>query len=264
MEKTIPVLSVAKAMGLLDMVIIDELRQGGASLADLARRMGMPVNSAHNLLKTLEACGYIQRLGRGRYAPGLKCRQIGRLNRHASGQAAPAVVERMARFAEDPGEGCVLAVLVGGERAVLASVDSRQAIRVCNATVDGSPFFAKATGRMLAAVASDDELEQILQRQGMPGEHWNGIGGRAELRRELSAIARRGWCRMDMPAEGLIAWACPVRDRLGGVWGVAGAYAPSFRCGPGRCRQIVRALAALAADLSAIISPRHGEPVACR
>ena len=49
--KPVPVRSLKKALDILDLIIEADLHEVDASLAGLARCMGMPSNSVHNLLK---------------------------------------------------------------------------------------------------------------------------------------------------------------------------------------------------------------------
>ena len=250
MEITVPVRSVQKALDLLDLVVQADLGQGDATLSALARRLALPPNSAHNLLKSLAACGYVEQRGRGVYAPGPKCRQLGRMNRLAAPAAREAVLARLRQFAAREGEACVLAVLVNGERVVAGYVEGNQAVRVSQATVEDTPFFAKPTGRMLAAIAAEEELRQILARQGLPGANWSGITREPALRRELAALLKQGWCRVDSPGDGLIALACPVFGADGRAWGVVGTFAPAYRCRPPRTARLLKSLRRVAADLS--------------
>ena len=76
----VPVKAVGKALDLLDLLLFDHSWERGASLSELAATMQIPANTTHNLLKTMLACGYVSQIAAGRYAPGERCRQIGRLN----------------------------------------------------------------------------------------------------------------------------------------------------------------------------------------
>ena len=253
MEKQVPVRSVRKALDVLDLLVEADLAGRPAPLADLAERLAMPVNSVHNLLKTMVACGYAEQRGRGLYVPGSKCRQLGQVNRLAGPGASEAVTAALQRFADAQGEACLLTVLVNGDRAVVRYVDCDQAVRVSRATVEKIPFFEKPTGRMLAAIADEAELQQILRRHGLPGARWNRIGSKAALRRELAALRKKGYCRTGPPGSPLVALACPVASPGQRAWGVAGTFAPSYRCTASREKSLLKALKKLAAELAAAV-----------
>ena len=75
----IPVQSVCKALTLLDKVVAANLLRGGAGLSELSSECCMPLNTTHNLLKSLAASGYVSLRGRGVYVPGPKCDEIARM-----------------------------------------------------------------------------------------------------------------------------------------------------------------------------------------
>ena len=253
MEDLIPVRSVKKALDILDLIIEAGMHDVDASLAGLAKRMKMPNNSAHNLLKTMVACGYVQKNGHGVYVQGLKCRQLGRLNQLAVPTLKEELLSRLRQFAGKAGEGCLLTTLVNGDRVVVARVDSTQAIQVSQATIQEGPFFARVTGRILAAHASAEALNQIIARHGMPSATWNGIKTEAALEKALSKLRQQEWDRVDTPEEGLIGLGCPVFTSEGHAWGALGLYAPAFRCPPKRSERLIKAMVQFAKTLPATL-----------
>lgn len=254
MEITVPVRSLKKALEILDFIIEAGMRDVDVSLSGLAHHMQMPANTVHNLLKTMVACGYVQKTGHGLYVQGLKCRQLGLLNRLATPTVHAEALERMRDFAAQMGESCLLAVLLNGTRTVVARVDGTQAIQVSHATIEERPFFSVATGRLLAAYASDEELHQIIARHGMPGSHWDGITTPAALTKALEAIRKQGFCQTNTPKDTLIGLASPIFKSEDRIWGVLGLYAPSFRCPPKRRIQLRNAMKTFAVTLKDVSS----------
>jgi IclR family acetate operon transcriptional repressor len=242
--------SVGKALALLDCLLLADVQGEQVSLSELARATGNPANTVHNLLKTMVACGYVARSSHGRYAPGPRMRQIGRLNRLAEPARMDGVLAEMGAFSRTEGETCVLATLVAGERVVVASVDGAHAVRVSHATVEHTPFFAKATGRILAAFAEPGELDRILERHGFPGAAWDGLSDRDALSAALGELRSEGACIVRETDMGVVAAACPVLDREGSARGAAGAFAPEFRCPPDRAEALLHAVRQLAAKLA--------------
>jgi len=256
-----PVKSLQKALGLLDRLALGDVARQGVTLSDLARELGMPPNTAHNLLKTLVACGYAAQTGRGVYAAGSKFTQIARVQLCSEAPARERILRELQRFVESEGESCVCVLLVDGERVTVAAVESTQAVRVAQATVQAAPFFAKPTGRLLAALADETELKQILARHGMPGAHWDGISDETTLRRELAKLRQQGWCEVVEPDMGVVSLVWPVPDRDGSTWGVVGCYAPAYRCNATRRRELRILLQSLAARVAAVVRSPAG-PVA--
>lgn len=249
MEETTTIRSVAKAMALLDRIALDDVARQGVTLSVLAQELGLPQNTAHNLLKSLIASGYVAQQSRGIYIAGPKCAQMGRVAQCADPVVQQRVMAALHRFVDAEGEACVCSVLVNGERVTVAVVDSTHTVSVSHATVDGEPFFAKCTGRMLAACAGEAELRQIIARQGMPGRHWNEIHDERHLLAELAKVREQGYSLLNDQREHLVAVACPITDGVGPAWGTVAMYAPAYRCPEDRCRQMLDRLRMIAADL---------------
>jgi len=250
MEKTVPVRSLKKALDILDLIIEADMHKVEASLARLAKWMRMPNNSVHNLLKTMVTCGYVSNSGHGIYVQGVKCRQLGLLNRLTVPVVHESILAILKQFAARTREGCLLTTLLNGDRVVVARVDSTQAIQVSHATIEDHPFFARATGRILAAFATPEELSHIVDRHGMPGPHWKGITTEAALKKALVEVRQQGWSHVDTREEGLVGLGCPVFSSSGQVWGALGLYAPAFRCQSGKTGRLIKDMVKLAKELS--------------
>jgi DNA-binding IclR family transcriptional regulator len=254
-EQTAPtVQSVRKAMALLDCLAFDDMAREGLPLARLAQACGLPTNTAHSILKTLVEAGYAAQLARGVYAAGPRCAQLARAALVGDDAFRARVREALAAFVAVEGEACVCATLVDGARVVLASLDSTRAIRVARSEVEDVPFFAKPTGRMLAAFADDEARRRILERHGMPGATWDGIADKATFLAALDALRGQGWCVVEDRAEGLVSLAVPVLAPDGAPWGAIGAFAPSYRCPPERYTTVRQSLVALASALTAVLA----------
>jgi DNA-binding IclR family transcriptional regulator len=254
MEKSPPVKSVAKAMAALDCIALDDAARQGVTLSAIAGKLGLPQNTVHSLLKSLVASGYVAQKGRGVYVAGPKCAQIGRVARFADPRIHQRVMAALHRFVDAEGEACVCSNLVSGERVTVAVVDSTHTVSVSRATIDGEPFFAKCTGRMLAACADESELQQVIARQGMPGRHWNDINDESRLRAELARLREQGYSLVNDERDDLVAIACPIWQGVPPAWGTLATYAPAYRCSGERCYQLLKRLKSIAGDLSAEIS----------
>ncbi len=254
--KTVPVRAVKKALDLLDLVIEADLLGETASLGVLAKRLKLPPNTAHNLLKTLVACGYVHNPEQGLYTQGVRCRQMGLMNTLSSPAVQNALRSSLMQFAAREGEACLLTALVDGLRVTLARADSTQAVGVSHATVEDTPFFSKATGRILAAFASEEDLSAIITRHGLPGALWDNIGDAAALHAALAKLRKQGWLCSAAPDEGLVALACPILAGNGQLWGALGLYAPAFRCPPARRRKLLASMRHFASELTRML-PEH-------
>ncbi|HOI54430.1 MAG TPA: IclR family transcriptional regulator C-terminal domain-containing protein [Phycisphaerae bacterium] len=264
MGKFVPVRSVKKALDVLDLVIEANVSGQCATLAALVGRMRMPRSSVHNLLKTLVACGYAELSSRGVYVPGNKCRQLLRLGRLDNPEIVEAIGQTLQRFTDEQHESCMLVILVNGERAVVCFIDCKRAVRLSHPTVESRTFFEKPTGRMLSAIADENELQQILDRQGLPGRLWNDINDEATLRAELAKLREQGYAysRVTQPDEGYVTFACPVAAPGERPWSVVGTSVPAYRCPESREKELLKSLRELA-DRVAEVVPTYAmiEPI---
>ncbi|HEY3266794.1 MAG TPA: helix-turn-helix domain-containing protein [Armatimonadota bacterium] len=249
MENETSVKSVVKALALLDRIALGDVARQGVALSAIAQELGLPQNTAHNLLKTLIASGYVSLHGRGVYVAGPKCAQMGRVARLVDPATHQRVMAALHRFVDAEGEACVCSILADGERVTVAVVDGTHTVTVSHATMDGEPFFAKSTGRMLAAAAGEDELRRIVDRQGMPGRHWDDIQDEESLRAELAKTRAQGFSLLVDQKHELVAIACPITDGVEPAWGTLATYAPAYRCPAKRRRELLARLCIIAADL---------------
>jgi IclR family acetate operon transcriptional repressor len=245
--------SVAKAMQLLDYVVEQTLHDRAVPLAELAGVLDCPTNSARNILKTLVDCGYLAQAGHGLYGLGAKVRQLGLLNRLEAPASRQAILAVLRDVASRTGEACVLAGLLQGQRIVAAHVDSTQAIRVDHSVIEEKPFFALPTGRMLAAIADERQLQTVIDRHGLPGKHWDDIDDRDALAAALDDLRTVGCCRMIEADSGLFSLAVPVPSTAGDLPAALGAFAPTFRCTPAQQDELADTLTAAAEKLSAVM-----------
>ena len=250
-NKGVPVQSVKKALDLLDVLVFEDPGREGMSLSDLAKRSGAPANSTHNLLKSMELCGYVAHDADGRYVAGPKLAQVGKLNWVRSESQTRAAREQLAAFADLFGEAVVFVTLYGGRRVTLVRVDCDQAVKVDHARYEGDNIWQTPTGRMLAAWTGPEELAAVLAVNGLPGKRWLKIRGSAALRKGLARIREAGLCELEPERRHVRAWAVPVVDEGGAFWGALGCYAPVYRCDEARGREIVRELRDEAGRLAA-------------
>lgn len=245
--------SVAKALQLMDYVLDQSIYDRAVPLGELAEALQSPTNSARNLLKTLVDCGYLDQAGHGLYCLGAKVRQIGRLNQLQTQAFRQGVVEVLRGFVSQTDEACVLTGLIRGERFVAATVESTQVVRIEHSIIKAKPFFALPTGRVLAAMADDRQLRDILRRQGLPGAHWDQIETEDDLAEALQTLRDCGDCRMIEDEAGLFSLAMPVAGTGIELPIAVGTFAPIFRCSPKRQRALADALHEVAGQLAVVL-----------
>jgi DNA-binding IclR family transcriptional regulator len=251
MMENVPVKSVKKALDLLNLLVLEDPGREGLALRDLARRLKFPTATAHNLLKTLCACGYAAQTGVGCYTVGPRCLEIGRFNHLLTETTASALRAQIEALGRKLNETVTFAVLADGRRLRLWSSVPGHLVRIDPDALETRKLFSVPTGRILAAYAAPDDLERLLERYGLPtGSDWQQATTRAALNRALAEIRA---CGHEIIIRGeLTAFAVPVLDTAGGLAGSLGCFSPTFRCPSSQHAAIVAALVQTAREMAAV------------
>lgn len=251
-KKTVPVMSVKKALHLLETLVFQDVKRNGIRLSDLAAKLDIPNNTARNLLKTMMECGFVEQTPESRYITGKKCQQIGNLNRISSKRAEETIKNALNKFNEKVDETIVLAILSNGYREIIAELSSRKEVKVVFERTNSINIYEVSTGRILAAYSEKEDLAWIIERYGMPGKYWNNIRDIKRLKNELAIIKEQG--RVLLSRGELISFACPVLNADEKLVGSVGCYAPAFRCPKKKQDEIIKALENVSSELSHSLS----------
>ena len=244
----VPVKSVKKAFDLLSIVLFEDVEDRGFELSTLARKMNMPNNSAHNLLKTMSVCGYIRQLDNGRYTSGKACGYIGIINRFKSGNL-PKIQTLLKKLSEKLGESVVLTMLVDGRRVVMLRHETTQNISINLNTMNYRSFYQYCTGRVLAAFATQEQTKEIIDRNGSPIGTWEGIANMEDYYNACALIRKTGVCTLVPDGKDTASFACSVIDSNGVINGALGCHAPLFRCPQKVQKKIIQELKITAEEL---------------
>lgn len=162
-------------------------------IAELARRLAIPVSACYGLIRTLELRGYLYELGlrRGWY-PTLRWVQKAR----AVAEHDP-VLERVSPLLEvlrkASGETVVLGKRSGNMVIYLDVLESSNPIRYSAQAGERKPLYSSAAGKALLGAMDAVQRETLLATLKLTRVTPNTIVRRELLKKDLSAGARRGW-----------------------------------------------------------------------
>jgi len=244
----------------LDILELLEESEGRPTLTEIAERLGVPKGSAHRLLSTLTARGYVTARSNGTLRGGftlgprllaLAARSHGRLD---LAQAARGPLERLAAIT---GEGCQLSVRAGDRALCLVRVPApaHPEVALMGGVGASFPLHAVAVGKALLAFAPEAERAAYLSGGTLTAFTEYTLAEPEALARELAAIRASGIARDEQEYKrGLRALAAPV---FGADRKIAAAIAVPLLVGadPGDDR-IAAALRAAAADISSALGFR--------
>jgi DNA-binding IclR family transcriptional regulator len=232
------------------------------SVSEAARALGVAPSTAHRLLATLKARGFVtQELPSRRYRAG------GALLEVALSALRNLDVRRTARphlelLAQEVRETVDLVMLVHGPSApAIRFVDVAEGperLRVASRVGESRPANCTATGKILLAWLPPERLDLMYPETGLPALTSRSITAKAELLAALEDVRRRGFAtNVGESIEALSAVAVPIRDPAGTVVAALAVSAPSSRLGQDRIESVAEAALRTAAAVEA--SLRTGE-----
>ncbi len=191
--------------------------QGGATIAELSMRTGIPRSAVRRCLLTLARLGYVAAEGR-RWSLRPKVLSLGAA--YASSATLTTAAQRyLDQVSGAVRESCSLSVLDEGE--ILYLVRSAAAARIMSVDLrPGSrlPAYCTSMGRVLLAHLPPAELRAYLQSTRLVAHTDRTLTTRDRLLQALEGVRRSGFAVVDQELElGLRSIAVPVRDAAGRV-----------------------------------------------
>jgi len=238
---------VAKALSLL--VLLGDSAQG-ASATELAGLAGLPFSTTHRLLRSLAHQGFaVFDPATKRYALGIRVFQLGQRVSNANGLAGSSIPV-LRSLTGRTREASILGVLDGDHVLTVSKVDGPQAFRVTSDPGTHSPLNTTALGKVLLAFSDDPEA--LLAGAPLAARTDLSITDRDLFRAEIETVRERGYGTMREENEvGMNALAAPVLTPGGRLIGSVAIAAPSFRLPFEQLLELLPALDAAAAELSA-------------
>jgi DNA-binding IclR family transcriptional regulator len=238
--------SVDRAISVLEL-----LAQGEAGITEIAGELGVHKSTVSRLVSVLEARGLVEQLGeRGKYAIGFGVVRLagaatGRMDLSKLGQPVCQTL------ADEFGETVNIAVHDAGVAINITQARGSAAVSAVNWIGQRTPLHATSSGKVLLAHLPVEERKRLAS---LPLDSYteNTVTDPERLLGELEAVAAQGYAACFEELElGLHAVAVPVRGHRGEVVAAMSASGPSYRLSRQRVEEIVPAMSAAAADLSA-------------
>lgn len=146
----------------LEIIEAVAVSDAGLSLSELARRVELPKSTAHSLLQTLAADGFLERdPDRGHYLLGSRMlRMLGRLPDQLE---LPRVARPlMEALVDQVGETAILGVRAGTSIVYVQQVEALQYIRYAAPLGEARPLCASSIGKLFMAAMSPAALGELL------------------------------------------------------------------------------------------------------
>jgi DNA-binding IclR family transcriptional regulator len=274
--------ALGRAIGLLEHVA--EGGTTGVALKALSAAAGLNASTAHNLLSSLMAHGYVEQhptTGAYRLGPG-PLQLANRFLAHCDLRelAMPLLQDLHAQL----DEWVVLSMLRAGREFNVASIQSRRPLVVNPGGLGGfggpgdlgglgglasvgalraggargalgidpnAGLNCTAVGKVLLSSMDPVELDALLRAHAWSRHTPHTITDPDALRREVALVRARGYAtNVEEHYEGLRAVAAPVHDATGRITAALGVAYPTLRATPEREAQITVSVRRAAAELS--------------
>ena len=226
-------------------------REHRTSLSEVAMRAGMPPSTAHRLMMTLQSHRYADYDESTQdWMIGVEAFRIGSgfLNRMNVVDAAQPMMHGLVA---ETGETANLAIADDGDVIFVSQVETSNPIRAFFRLGTRSRMHASAVGKALLAQFTQEEVETLLQKKGLPDFTANTITRPDRLFAELELIRKQGWSFDDEEHyAGMRCVAAPVFGTQGKAVAAISVSGPSVRFDDRKVADFSATIRRTAADLT--------------
>jgi DNA-binding IclR family transcriptional regulator len=232
---------------------------GDSSIAELARAIGASGSVIHRILIALTRKGLVeQRPDTERY---MLSWSVLRLSNSLVGRSSllTAALPFMTELRDATGETVCLGMRVGFDRVAVEQVEGIHELRWVANIGARFPLYAGATGKVLLAFMSQQNIEGYLSKVRLTKLAARTITDSAALKREIEKIRRDGYATsFDDRLDGLGGISAPILDRWGNASACITIAGRSERLSPGRLQEWAGPLTTAASKISGLIGSRSG------
>jgi DNA-binding IclR family transcriptional regulator len=229
--------SVQKSFNIIE--TLDE--RGSATVSELSEALDMPISTVHVYLQTLTDTGYIIRQGR-EYTLGLRFLETGSRVRNRL-NVLQAARQEMVDLCWQTGERVGLGVAEGGKRVQLWQIEGEDAINDNNFIGEFTHMHWTSLGKVLLASFNNAQIEDIIERHGLPRATKRTIVEADELFKEIDQIRNQGYAIEDEEHKlGMRSVSVPLPVSEENTIGALGIAAAKSRVTPQKCNKYVNRL----------------------
>lgn len=202
----------------LDLLDAFSLAAPELTLSELAERTELPKSTLVRLLAVLERRHYVERTPETeRYRIGIRAFELGSIYIQTLKLETESQL-LLQWLATECNQTANLAVLDDGEIVHLAVVTPNRPIHFSAKRGQRDSAHATGLGKILLADLSDEELETVVARRGLPSLTARSLTTIEELRANLAIVRERGYAiDEEEVVEGLACIAAPILNDRGRV-----------------------------------------------
>ena len=228
--------SVERALDILEFLG----RSGGElGVSEIGEATGLAAGTAHRLLGTLAARGYVHQNEQNRkYGLGLKSLTMAIATRKRIGPLALPFLEELVQVSQETAN---LAILEGNSTVYIEQVSPpTRMLRMFTEPGNRVPLHSTGTGKVLLAYQTPRFTEFVIARTSLPQQTVNTITEPSQLKCELEKTRRDGFAvDFEEQEEGVRCLAAPVFGPDGEVFAAMSISGASSRLKKGRVDKLV-------------------------
>lgn len=241
--------SLDRALDMLEMI---SRHRGHMAIGEVAEACGIPLPTAHRLLKTLADRGYIRRLSNRHYALGSRLLSLGMSVNALLGAEARTLLLRLVDELE---QSATMAVLSDDKAEYLAHVPSMHTTRTSVELGRRVELHNTSVGKAILALLPPREVRDVIRRTGLPRTTEFTVVSEGTLLAQLVEIRQRGYALVDSEREvGIRALAVPIPGSLISPMAIS-IIGPVERLPDAAVEKAIPILQAAAAEFSRQVSP---------
>lgn len=233
--------------------IVETLRERSeAGVTELASELGLSKGTVHSHLSTLLENEYVVR-DEDTYRLSLKFLQLSQSVKDEL-KEYEIVKQELDELAEKSGELAQFATIEHGKAVYLYKARGENAVQTASVPGKRQYLHCISLGKAMLAYMSQERVDEIIEKHGLPRQTENTITTREDLLEELEAIRERGYAFDDEEIiEGIRCVGAPVQanDEVFGAVSISG---PSTRMQGNRYREELPNMVARSANVIEINS----------
>lgn len=170
------------------------------SLKVLAAETGLHSSTAFRILDSMSRNGFIERDAAGKYQLGCKLLSLGSRVR-AQSDVRLIALPLMARLRDELGESINLTIREGDEVVYIEKATPNRMMHVQQLIGSRAPLHVTAVGKLMLAMAGDDECRSYAMRTNLPAYTRKTINDLPRLLQEAARLRTQGYAFDDEEAE---------------------------------------------------------------
>lgn len=230
------------------------------NVTDLGEKIGCTKSGTFKILATLVQSGLAAQTANHKYTLGPAIYILGKTYEERIG-LSKMIRPYLIRLRDLTGENASFSMLINGKANLVYREESLQLVRVAGSVGQERPLHAGATGKILGAFQSDEEIRKRLMEEPLTPFTDRTITSPNALLEEYERIREQGYAISDGELNReTIGIGAPIRDTSGNVWAAISIGAPHMRVDEVKLERYIYLVKEIADEMSRdLMQGRAGE-----